>query len=135
MSRASRLKVTGAVSVRFTNSPITRVHEKPTSSGRAGGSGLYGEWVMGIKEKYTFKLLFGIIFVAAIAYFGYWLLAVYKVENVFGMIAIGLFVILPLIKVIFTLPRELRLLILVWSSDNPEEIVEGTDKLREKGVL
>jgi len=30
----------GADSVRFSNSPITRVHVKLTSSGRAGGSGL-----------------------------------------------------------------------------------------------
>ena len=39
MSRASRLKVTGADSHRFTNSPITRVHVKPSCGGRTAGSG------------------------------------------------------------------------------------------------
>lgn len=90
---------------------------------------------MKTKVKYTVRLLFGILLVGAIAYFGYWLLAVYKVENVIGQIAIGLLIVLPLIKTLFTLPRELRLLVLVWASDNPEETVEGTDRLREKGTL
>ena len=62
-----------------------------TCGGRTAGSGSRREVIMGIKEKYTFKLVFGILFVGAIAYLGYWLLAVYKVENIIGRIAIIIF--------------------------------------------
>ena len=90
---------------------------------------------MGTKIKYTIKFLLGILFVIGIALFGYWLLAIYKVENVLGQIAIGIFIIIPLLKTIFTLPSELRILGLVWSSDIPEEIVDVAAYLRERDRL
>lgn len=86
---------------------------------------------MGAKIKYTIKFLMGILFVVGIAYFGYWLLAIYKVENIIAQIAIGIFIIIPLIKTLFTLPNELRILGLVWSSDIPEEIEDVAAYLRE----
>ncbi len=90
---------------------------------------------MGTKIKYTIKFLLGILFVVGIALFGYWLLAIYKVENVVGQIAIGIFIIIPLLKTIFTLPGELRILGLVWSSDIPEEIEDVAAYLRERDRL
>lgn len=90
---------------------------------------------MNIKARYALKLLFGLLFVVAIAYFGYWLLAVYKVENVIGQIAIVIFITLPLLKTILSLPGELRMLILVCTSNNPEEIEEAAAQLRDRGAL
>lgn len=81
------------------------------------------------------KFLLGLLFLVVIVYFAYWLLAVYKIENVIGQIAIGIFVIISLLKSIFTLPNELRLLVQIWLSDNPEEIEEVAAQLRERGRL
>lgn len=56
---------------------------------------------MAHRIHYTARFLVGIIVTGAIAYLGYWLLAVYRVENVLGIAAIFLFIGAPLLNAIF----------------------------------
>ena len=90
---------------------------------------------MGIRAKYTLKFITGVIIVGAIIYFGYWLLFEYQVRNTLALIAIGIFIIIPAIKVLFTLPNEINILYLVWTSDNPEMVEELAGDLRERDQL
>lgn len=90
---------------------------------------------MGIKEKYTLKFILGFGIAFAIGYLIYWLLAVYKVYNIFALAAILIFLVLPFVKVIFTIPNELKILKAIWASDNPEEIEEIAAQLRERDRL
>lgn len=96
---------------------------------------LCGEVQMGIRVKYTLKFLVGLAFVTGIVYLGYWLVAEYEVRNTLALIAIGIFIVIPAIKVVFSLPGELRVLYLVWSSDDPETIERLAGDLRERDRL
>lgn len=86
---------------------------------------------MGTRAKYTLKFITSAIIVGAIIYLGYWLLFEYHVRNTFAFIAIGIFIIIPAIKVLFTLPNEINILYLVWTSDDPEMVEKLAGDLRE----
>lgn len=90
---------------------------------------------MGTRTKYTLKLITGAIIVGAIIYLGYWLLFDYQVRNTFALIAIGIFIIIPGIKVLLVLPNELKILYLIWTSDNPEMVEKIAGDLRERDQL
>lgn len=90
---------------------------------------------MGTRSKYTLKFLTSVIIVGAIIYFGYWLLIDYQVRNIFALIAIGIFIIIPAIKVLLSLPNEINVLYLIWTSDNPEMVEKLAGDLRERDQL
>jgi len=93
------------------------------------------EDVMNTKFKYTLKFLFGMLFVFAVISFLYWLFAIYQVSNWLAVFAILVFLVLPLIKVLFSLPGEIIILYQILRSDNPEELEKLAGDLRERDQL
>lgn len=90
---------------------------------------------MNVKAKYTVKFLFGVAFLVGVVALIYWLLAIYKVSNWLGLAAIGVFLILPLINALFSLPGECIVLYKILTSNNPAELEKLAGDLRERDLL
>jgi len=90
---------------------------------------------MNPKLKYTLKFLFGILFTLGVVALLYWLFAIYQVSHWLAILAIGVFLVLPLIKVLLSLPGEIIMLYNILRSDNPEELVKVAEHLRERDQL
>jgi len=90
---------------------------------------------MNPKLKYTLKFLFGILFILGVVGLLYWLFAIYQVSNWLAILAIGVFLVLPLIKVLLSLPGEIIMLYNILRSDNPEELEKVADHMRERDQL
>ncbi|MBY6203795.1 hypothetical protein [Halomonas denitrificans] len=90
---------------------------------------------MKTKLKYTLKFLLGIIFVLGVVALLYWLFAIYQVSNWLAILAIALFLVLPLLKVMFSLPGEIMMLYHILRSDNPEELEKIAGDMRERDQL
>ena len=90
---------------------------------------------MNAKVRYSLKFVVGIIFVILIVSLAYWLMHAFN--NIIVQSLIGIFIGLPLLKTLITLPNEIRILWLVWRSDREdiEEIEEWAASLRERCKL
>jgi uncharacterized membrane protein YhdT len=84
---------------------------------------------------YTLRVLFGLALFLGICYLPYWLLFDYKVRNVLAVGGIVTFFILPAFFTLLTVPRELSLILQVWTTKNPEVLVELIDASRKNGRL
>lgn len=91
--------------------------------------------IQSTKWKYTFKLLAGLIFFIVVLVLLYWLLFIYRVRNFLALAVILIFLVIPSIRSILTLPNEFRALKLIWQSDDPEALDKVLGDLREKGML
>lgn len=90
---------------------------------------------MKTKLKYTVKFLLAILFLVGVVALLYWLFAIYRVSNWLALLAIGVFLVLPLIKVLLSLPGEFIALYNILRSDNPEEVEKLAGDMREKDQL
>ncbi|WP_376697587.1 hypothetical protein [Wenzhouxiangella sp. EGI_FJ10305] len=90
---------------------------------------------MNTKLKYTLKFLFGTLFILGVIALLYWLFAIYQVSNWIAILAIGLFLVLPLIKVLLSLPGEIIMLYNILRSDNPEQLERLAGDMRERDQL
>jgi hypothetical protein len=86
---------------------------------------------MKTRITYTLRVLFGLAFFLGLCYLPYWLLFDYKVTNVFAVGAIVTFFVIPAFFTLLTIPGELSLLLQVWTTQNPEVIVEIIDAARK----
>jgi len=86
---------------------------------------------MSVRIRYTVKFMIGLLLLLGIIYFTYWLLDVYRVRNAFGLMAMGVFIGIPLLASIARIPAEVKILYLVWRSENPEEIERAAADLRD----
>lgn len=83
-----------------------------------------------VKRTYLLKFLLGMVFLACVAGLTYWLLFVYQVRNIVGLLLIAVFLFAPLVKVIFSLPWEFWALWAVMTSDDPETLDEILGEVR-----
>ncbi len=90
---------------------------------------------MKTKVKYLLKFLLGILFLVGVVALLYWLFAIYQVSNWIAILAVGMFLVLPLIKVLLSLPGEFVALLTILRSDNPEEVEKLVGYMREKNQL
>jgi len=90
---------------------------------------------MNTKLKYTLKFLFGMLFILGVVALLYWLFAIYQVSNWLAVLAIGVFLVLPLLKVLLSLPGEILMLYNILRSDNPEELERLAGDMRERDQL
>ncbi len=86
------------------------------------------------KLWYTLKLMIGLAFLAFAVWLSYWLLFQYHVRNLVGLGAIILFLVIPSIIATFKIPREIRWLIAVWLSDDPEVLDKALGDIRERQI-
>lgn len=87
------------------------------------------------KVRYTIKVALGLSFLAAVAWFIYWLLGVEQIRNPFVLLLITLFLSIPLLLSIRKLPNELRALLTVWRSKDPQAVEDLLGDLREQDHL
>jgi len=85
-----------------------------------------------IKVKYTFKVLAGLVFLSFVIVLLYWLFFVYEVRNIFAILLIIVFLVIPAFLSARTIPNEIRALIMIWKSDDPEALEKVLGDLREK---
>jgi len=91
--------------------------------------------VVRLHKRMKVKFLFGVAFLVGVVALIYWLLAIYKVSNWLGLAAIGVFLILPLINALFSLPGECIVLYKILTSNNPAELEKLAGDLRERDLL
>lgn len=88
-----------------------------------------------IKLRYTLKLIAGLAFLIFAIWLSYWLIFEYRVRNILGLGAMILFLIIPAVVAIATIPRELVALIAIWRSDEPASLEKAFGDLRERDEL
>jgi hypothetical protein len=85
------------------------------------------------KFKYILKLIGGLTFLAFAIWLSYWLLFDYKVRNILGILAIIIFLIIPSIISLFTIPGEIFGLIHVLKSKDPKSVEKALGDIRGRG--
>lgn len=87
--------------------------------------------ILKYKLFYLFKFLSGFVFIAAVLILLYYL-NIFFSDSWFGYVTallFGIFVI-SAIRVIFTMPREIKILIEILKSDSPKEVDDFYSDLR-----
>jgi hypothetical protein len=74
----------------------------------------------------------GLAFLAAMIWLTYWLLFIYEVRNIIGLILIVVFLAIPCLIALLKIPWELRGLIAVLQSDDPASVDKALGDLRER---
>jgi hypothetical protein len=84
------------------------------------------------KINYTVQYLAGLAFLAAIGFLIYWLIFEYEVRSILGLGLILVFLCLPLLHALFSLPAGFFALILIWQSDDPAATEKQLIEIRER---
>ena len=88
-----------------------------------------------IRIRYIGSFAFGVVFLVGVAGLIYWLLVIKEVRNLLALLAIFVFLVLPWFKALFTLPNEIRGMLIVLRSDDPAQDAEVMAMLREREML
>ena len=62
----------------------------------------------------------------------YWLIFVYKVENFIAFGAIAIFLVIPCLVSLLTIPKEIGRLIAIWQSSDPAALDEAIKQIRQR---
>jgi hypothetical protein len=84
------------------------------------------------KLGYTVRAMVGLAFIVGVAWLIYWLVIEYQVRNLFGLAAILVFLVVPCLLALLTVPAELVALFLVWQSKDPKRTDEELAEIRER---
>ena len=87
------------------------------------------------KVRYSLKVILGLSFLCFAVWLSYWLIFDYGVRNLLGLIAIGIFLIIPSVLSALTIPREILALIVVWRSNDPERGSKAMEHIREQDPM
>lgn len=82
--------------------------------------------------KYTFKVLAGLTFLGFVFILLYWLFFVYEVRNIFAILLMIVFLVIPAFLSVRTIPTEIKALIMIWKSDDPKTLEKVLENLRER---